>query len=195
MTRQLFLLILISLVLLTGCIGKKTATRYYTLASTSGNALQPRPQLHLGIGPIEIPELIDRREIIVRNDRNRVEIMPLDLWGGSHLEEIRNTLATNLASRTGTDQLTFFPFHGARIDHQIRMEILDFSGAPGKTARLDVLWKISTGSKIPAETIRSNYSIPIDGTSISNLVAGYSALLGMLADDMAARINLLDKNQ
>ena len=181
---------LVCLVLLSGCIIQKPDTRYYTLAVDNETAGSPHSGLRLGIGPIEIPDLIDRREVVIRQNDNRVEILPFDLWGGSLSEDIRNTLASNIAKHIGTDQLIFYPFHGAKIDRQIRVTILELSGIPGKEAQLNALWSVEqTGNKAQAKTNRSHYTVALGENQISAVVAGYSKLLAMLAEDIALHIS------
>ncbi len=179
---------LVTLLLLSGCINVRPETRYYTLpiAVADGDG-KPATGLVLGLGPLEVPELIDRREIVVRKDDSEVELLLFDLWGGSAKQEIRNTLAKNLAARIGSDQLVFFPFRGKAVEVQLRLEFLEMIGERGGAAELDVLWSISPPGK-RAELERGRYQVAVAGDSVKAVVEAYARLLGLLADDIAARL-------
>ena len=188
---RIIILALASAWLLYGCIDIRPDTRYYTLSPTEPTDLQePQPKLTLGLGPIEIPDLIDRREIVVRRGAGRVDILPFDLWGGSTEEGIRNTLASDLSARLGTEQLLFYPFRGAPLDWQASIEILDLSGTPNGSAELIALWSVTRPkSRTPTTIRRGSYTTPVSGSAIDQLVSSYSRLLGLLADDIAAQIH------
>jgi uncharacterized lipoprotein YmbA len=185
-----FIAWILAALLLGGCVNVRQETRYYTLPLAGGEADREMPELVLGVGPLEIPELIDRREIVLRQSDSQVVLLLFDLWGGSAKEEIRNNLARNLSDRLGSDQIVFYPFRGKRVDYQLRIEILELIGTQGGSAQLDLLWSIAPEGRSSTLT-RGRYQVPVEQGGVNGMVEAYSQLLGMLADDIAKRVYAL----
>ena len=77
-----------SLVFLMGCAGATEKSRFYTLNSirslqAEAGDIGIKQGVVLGIGPIKIPERLDRPGIVTRSSLNRLEIAEFDRWGGS----------------------------------------------------------------------------------------------------------------
>lgn len=186
--RSLPLSLLLLPLLLSGCANSTPPTRYYSLATpqplTSDTA---HPELRLGIGPITLPQRIDRREILVRSEPQQLTPLPFDLWSGNLREEIQHRLGQRLAAQLGTEQLHFFPFRGAELDHQVRIELLELSATPGEQAELLALWELRGASHTP-RIRRSHYQQSLPEQDIATLVQHYGQLLDQLAAEIAAAI-------
>src|SRR6267378_3040726 len=81
---------------LAGCLGSSRPARFYTLAplqirdgpgSTSTDAT-------LAIGPVEIPDSIDRPQIVTRTGANELVVAEFDRWGSSLDREITASLVS-----------------------------------------------------------------------------------------------------
>ena len=70
-----------SLVLLTAC-GSPARINYYTLTvpPASPGALPAARAPSVYVGPVSIPETVDRPQMVKRLDANQVEIVDLDRW-------------------------------------------------------------------------------------------------------------------
>nr|WP_314626264.1 ABC-type transport auxiliary lipoprotein family protein [uncultured Noviherbaspirillum sp.] len=70
-----------------GC-GSAPKERFYTLAPTSGalpsaaSSAAAQPRTSVAIGPVRVPDAVDRPQMVVREGPNRVEILEQQRWAG-----------------------------------------------------------------------------------------------------------------
>ena len=189
--------LLLSLVFcLTGCINTPLPD-YYVLtpepsqSDVAGN-LQPvgfnkLPDLAVGVGPITIPETVNRQNIVTPRDANKLEVAEFHRWSEPLRENISRVVITNLAERLGVSKLYAYPWLRAEIDSIARIDVLQMNGELGREVYLQVRWQILTGSK-PHELLDTRiteYRQEVGGSGYSSLVAAYSAAYASLSDDIA----------
>ena len=92
-------------------------SHFYTLGSESPPATEPRSALVLALGPIDLPEYLDRPQLVTRIGGNRLEVDEFNRWGGALDEEISRALADRIGARLGTRQIYLYP---SRIAPQTR---------------------------------------------------------------------------
>ena len=69
-------------VTLAGCLGSSRPARIYTLAPLQirNGADSIAPYATLAVGPIEIPDAIDRQQIVTRTGANELVVAEFDRW-------------------------------------------------------------------------------------------------------------------
>lgn len=178
-------------VLLAGCINTPLPD-YYVITPEQGS-LQVSPNLSdiaLGIGPITIPETVNRPNIVTPRDINHMEVAEYHRWSEPLRENISRVVITNMAARLGLNKLYAYPWLGSQIDYQVRLDILQMIGSPQSDVYLQVRWQILTGGK-PAklvETRISEYRVPVQGDNYSSLVAAYSEAIASLTNELSAAV-------
>jgi uncharacterized lipoprotein YmbA len=81
------MLVLFTAVLLAGCGSSPAPVEFYTLNSLSGmkqqvNPANPGQPIAIGIGPIEIPEILNRPQIVTRTGPNKIKVDEFHRWAG-----------------------------------------------------------------------------------------------------------------
>lgn len=163
---------------------------YYVLTSERSNPgvdLPKLPELAVGVGPITIPETVNRPNIVTPKDANQLEVAEYHRWSEPLRENISRVLITNLADRLGVNKLYAYPWLRAEIDNIVRLDVLQMTGSLGDSVYLQVRWQVLTGDKPYQllETRISEYRHSTPGGGYSSLVAAYSAAYAALADDIA----------
>ncbi|HET7158024.1 MAG TPA: ABC-type transport auxiliary lipoprotein family protein, partial [Burkholderiales bacterium] len=84
---------------LAGC-GTSPPERFYTLASEPAPTLSANTlanAVSIIVGPVSVPELVDRPQFVVRSGANRVEIAEQSRWAAPLKHEIPRVIADHLA--------------------------------------------------------------------------------------------------
>jgi len=90
------------LVLASGC-ATTPPTQFYTLESVSEpTAVAALPDLSLGLGPILLPDTLDRPQIVTRKDVYGLELNDSHRWGGDLKANLERQLGGRLKSLLGT---------------------------------------------------------------------------------------------
>jgi len=200
----LLTILLVAALLSAGCSlltpGPQSKTRFFMLnsLSASGKPAEPLaslPQVAVGIGPIRLPEYLDRRDIIVRTSRNEFELAELNQWAEPLGDTFARVLSDNLSILLGSEKVVAFPWRSSiPVDYQVVMQVLQLDGLPGKTVVLRARWQIFSGDgKRLLEYSYSIYEEKVEGQTIDALVTTESRAAESLSREIAAAIARLAK--
>jgi uncharacterized lipoprotein YmbA len=192
------LLVLFIAVLLAGCGGSPTPLEFYTLNSLSGMSQNAIPanaaqNIAIGIGPVKIPKILDRPQIVTRTGPNTIKVDEFHRWAGPLGTEIAQVLAENISLLLATDQVAVYPWDvDFKPDYRIALDIRYFEGQLGENVFLDVVWRVSgrESQKILA-TIASVINEPLSVPDYETLVAAKSQALAQLSREIAQEIRKL----
>ncbi len=188
---------------LIGCVAGAPSqpSRFYTLtALDSAKPSAPREAgeqcIAIGLGPVEIPEYLNRAQIVTRLSDNELQVAEFDRWAEPLNENFTRALAENL-SELCVDPVMIFPWRSPiRVDYKVEMGVIRFDGALGKDVTLVVLWGIfgEGGDKLLLAK-RSVYVEPLADNAYESLVKAKSRAVSRLSQDIAASINsILEKD-
>ena len=134
--------VLLSLVLV-GCSGTPP-TRFYVLSAIAEQApAVPGKGLAIGIGPITLPQYLNRPQIVTRVSGNQLSVAEFDQWGGDLNDNMARTLAANLSSLLQTDRVSLFPWKDETpIDDQVTIDVEHFEQDVDGSSLLTAYWSI-----------------------------------------------------
>jgi uncharacterized lipoprotein YmbA len=188
------------LIVIGGCCRTQTA-RFYTL-----NALtEPPPErqaaptehgVAVGLGPIRLPEYLDRPQIVTRVSPNEVRFAAYHRWAGPLAGDLSSTLAENLSTLLGTDRIALYPWKSTTpIDCRVEIEVSRFDGKPGDSVLLESQWIVfSEDRKRVLHTKTSSLSEPVNGKGYEALVSAQSRALAALGREIAEAIRSLPQD-
>jgi uncharacterized protein len=176
---------------LAGC-ATSPATRFYVLTPVSLDAIEPAPVADgstIGVRSIELPDELDRPQIVTRTGPNTVHFAEFDRWSGSLRDSVRQLVAANLATLLPGDRVAVYPWTpGTSVDRQVIVEITRFDGEIGGQCVLRARWRVlgrwGTSPSVYGESTLSEPS----GPDYAALVAAQSRLLGALSLEIARAI-------
>jgi uncharacterized protein len=182
---------LMGVALLAACAS--SPSRFYTLSRTQETPFGTASSASVAVGPVTIPESVNRPEMVVQVDPNRVALDEFNRWAAPLSAEIQRVLIENLAQLLGTPRITRYP-QGAvsSPDFRVEIDVLRFELAPGNGALLDAIWTVRGKNEKAAKTGRSTLREPVSGESYDALVAAQSRALGTLSRDLAQTILTLE---
>jgi uncharacterized lipoprotein YmbA len=173
--------------------------RYYTL-SAEGTAPSGThsPTTFPGRGPyaiarVNIPDMLDRPQIVLRTSTNAVEILEYDRWAAPLADQLERVLAADLAARLGPDAIIDpgLPTD-SRAARVISVSILGFDPSRHGESSLEASWVISDTKSEPraaeARNFRSSHVAPTKGSDMRDVAQTMSDLVMAIADDIAASI-------
>jgi uncharacterized lipoprotein YmbA len=179
-------------VLIAGC-GASSPSRFYTLSPTASPVAAPPASYSVSVGPISVPAVVDRPQIVVRTGPNQIMIEEFDRWASPLKGDIARIVAENLVSMLGTPQVSVFPQTTAvGASYRVSIDVLRFDSEPGKAATLDALWTVSAAKDKQSRSGRTTLAEPTQGGGYVALVAAHSRALGRLSADIAGAIREID---
>lgn len=172
-----------------GCM-TTTPMQFYTLNATAAAPAVADNALVLAVGPIDLPEYLQRPQIVTRLDSNRLKVDEFHRWGGALEEEISRVLSRDLGALLGTQRVYSYP---SRVvpDTQLRVavNIRSFDGDLGGEAVLDAAWSLfDDRDNRLLDTRQAVYRMPVEGADYAAYAAALSDGLAQLSRDIAAVI-------
>ena len=197
-----WLLLLCCVLLVTGCIGRKSpeVTYYSLLTMEQMGEVQPvssHPEIKLGIGPITIPASLKRSQVATRQHGNQYAFDEFNRWAGVLEKDIANVVGDNLGVLLGVEKVGFFPWmHYFTPSYRVIVDIQRLDGSLDGEAVLGARWAVAdaegkeflAGDKI---VLRQ----PLQEASYAALVKAESLLVAELSKKIAGEINGLLKGQ
>ncbi len=97
---------------LTGC-GSSPRETYYTLSAgaavNGATSASGESAYSIAVGPITLPEVVDRPQFVLRAGPNEVSIVELHRWAGPLRSEIPRIIADNLAADLNVKRVAAYP--------------------------------------------------------------------------------------
>ncbi len=179
-------------VFLMGC-GSTPPSRFYTLSAASGTAAGSS-KLSVLVGPVAVPALVDRPQIVVDAGANQVRLDDFNRWAAPLQSAIARVVADNLVAMLGTPRVTLSSQTlSADADFRATIDVQSFQSAPGDAATLDAVWTVRRIKDGKSETGRTTAREPVAEKSYDALAAAHSRALARLSQDIAAAVRSLDR--
>lgn len=184
-------IIVITISLLSAC-GSTPPSNFYRLNAIASDIPSQNSPV-LGIGPVTIPEYLNRTEIVLASDSNKLKLQDYDRWAERLDEGITRVVAINLASLVDTHRVARFPWRRHEVpDYGIRVAVVQFD-ARENYATLNIEWTLT--SPKTNEVIQQKLSMYRQEavlTEAENVAAVFSQLLLDFSNEVAMTINKLE---
>lgn len=143
----------------------------------------------VAVGPVTLPEVVDRPQLVVRVGANRVEILESHRWAEPLTSEIPRLMAENLRRLLRSDRVSSYYQHaGVDADYRVLVDIQRFESSPGEGVTIEAVWSLRRTAGGASKTGRSLVREPVDAVGYDPLVAAYGRALLAVSRDLAEAI-------
>lgn len=170
-------------------------TNFYTLDSQSQSpgitASTLEKKSLIGIGPLSLPALLDRDQIVTRTDNNGIALAEFHQWAAPLKENVIAVLRENITSLQPNSIVRTYPWSAyGNVDYRVIVDITRFDIRLGQLVNLDANWAIMQEQN---HTIVSNgqakFEQPLKDASYPSAASGLSNLLGQLSQQIAVSLH------
>jgi len=180
---------IVSLVLLAGCSAKSSFYQLHPKAKESAGAKTRQKSVVIGIAEVEVPEYLDKPEIVTRLSAGRVSVHQDERWAGSFPENLQSVLRQNLGSMLPRYTFLSSPWEEPVSDnYRIYLSIDRFDGDAAGLVTLEGRWSLvdrNASKVLYSETIHDTLQ---GGTSLDAIVDTQSRLLYSLSRRIANKV-------
>jgi uncharacterized lipoprotein YmbA len=191
MAKQLskWLILLFVAPLLSACLSTPP-TQFYVLeplseSPSSSTASEKKRQI--GIGPVSIPALLERKQIVTRLPDNSVKIAEFNQWASPLKDNITQVLTHNLATLQAGDLIRAYPWsaYGA-VDYRIIIDIIRFDTRQEQSVNLEANWAImNEKNHTLISNGRSKIERSLDDSSYPATVKALNKILGEFSQELS----------
>jgi len=184
------------LALLAGC-GSVPPPRYHTLMPPPASAARPPAppgSLAWEVLPVPIPAGVDQPQWVVQTVDGSLAVLEQERWIAPLGEEIRAAVADRLTLEVGAPAVSA----ESRKRWRIRIDVHRFDSAPGREARLEATWTLSSDADADAAAAlrcRGEFVQALAASSYLALAKGHQQTVTRLADAIGGELKALNAGQ
>jgi uncharacterized lipoprotein YmbA len=177
---------------LAGC-GASPKTSFYMLDPlvrlSSTTPVLENIDIELGVGPVQIPEYLNRSQIVRRTGPYEIDIAEFDRWAELLETAVPRVLAENLSVLLSTENIHIYPWGGASPEYRVRIDIIQYDSDPMGNVNLTVRWALLRGED-DRQINWHKYSVkkPIAGQGYPGMVSAMSLTLYDLSREIARHV-------
>jgi uncharacterized lipoprotein YmbA len=148
------------------------------------------------LGPVALPEYLDRPELVTRLASNQVRVEDLELWAEPLRDSVPRAVQQNLATVLGRDRVQHLPWTGTSPpDLVVSVEVSRFEKTAGGNVELSARWMICDGRGEKCLRRGTSLSYVISGKTTQAAVASMSQALTALSREIAGEVQRLAHDQ
>ena len=180
-----------------GCLSpRRDNSKFFVLSPVGADpgSLASR-QILVGLGPIKMPDYLDRQEVVTRVAPNRLELSSEDRWAEPLDSDFMRVLAQDLSSDLGTQRITFYPWYNTtRVDFQVKVNVYRFESDKDGKVDLTAHWQVLSGTGKLLIVRDSRYTETARPGDTADSAAAMSRALGRLSQEIASAIEAAPAN-
>jgi uncharacterized lipoprotein YmbA len=129
-----------------------------TLPPLESKASDRAQDLTIAVGPVILPEYLDRPQIVMRAEGTSVKLADFHHWAEPLKDSLLRILAMNLAVLLSTDRIETFPWKGnGQPEYRVSVELQRFEGDEAGTVTLQARWTVTDEKEKASSVIRQSY--------------------------------------
>lgn len=177
--------------------------QFYVLESTAPKPTDvkgPSKAFTIGIGPVSVPALLDRKKIVTHLAGNGVQIAEFQQWATPLQDNLTETLARNLSQLQPRQIIRNYPWSVyGNVDVQVIIDFARFDTTPGKSTNLEAKWTIkSEKNQAILQNGHTELSYALPDSTYPGTVRGLSNILSAFSQELASAITkvlITEKNE
>ena len=179
--------LVLSVLFISAC-GTTQPSNFYQFDETINPSLTGVETGHVvGLGPIQLPEYINRPQIVTRLSAYHLNIAEFHRWAEPLNESITRLLVMNISNNLNSNRVYWLPRQDRNFPLEIRIviDIGRFDGQLGKEVALESRWTIFDKKNQPMLTRVSLIKENMKGSSYEDLVIAMNQALKTLGTEIS----------
>jgi uncharacterized lipoprotein YmbA len=168
-------------------------TKFYTLSTATQHqtAQHSGKGLVIGLGPLTLPQYLDRPDIVTRAGANQMKLGEFNKWAEPLEPLLTRIMAEDLYSVLDASDVIPIPQRGElQLDRVVEVDFARFDATEAGEVKLDARWRVYRGDN---ETLvgSGRSMIAEQGAAVPDydaIVAAMSRTVGRLSSEIAAAI-------
>jgi len=183
--------------LLVGACGSSPPVRYFALSPMDSVQQQdPDDAVTLGVGPLRLPEYLNRSQIVTRGGGSELEVDEFSRWAEPLTQALHRVVSTDVDNMMNGVMVIAFPWEAVvhnEVDYRLLGEVTRFDADRSGRVVLDIQWGITdTTGQATVVIRRSKYekraARPDDPAIV---VSAMNDALAMFSRDVVSELEMV----
>ncbi len=180
--------LIFTILCLSACTGISKKTDFYQLEESSDDSLTGVEKgCIIGVGPISLPEYINRPQIVTRQSEHHFNVSEFNRWIEPINGSIYRLLVINLSNNLNSNRVYWLPRSDRQYPLHLRVaiDIGRFDGQLGKEVILESRWSLFNKEDKPIMTRVSIINETVNGDTYDDLVVAMNGALQKLGKEIS----------
>jgi len=182
--------------MLAACSGTRMPERFHSLlgAERAPPAARATP-VYVDVAPVRVPAQVDRAQWAVRQADDSLLLLEQDRWASPLAEELRGAIVEGLSARWSALDVGGVALPAPAV-WRVRVDVQRFESLPGREARLDAAWSLSSSQRGGATLVCRH--VLAEGTAeagVAALAAAHRRAVARLVDEIGRRLQAMHAGQ
>ncbi|MEP6874355.1 MAG: PqiC family protein [Burkholderiales bacterium] len=161
---------------------------FYTLSAASVPAA-PATNLVVALGPVTVPAVVDRPEMVVSTGANQVMLDDIHRWASPLPDNVARVMAEDLALMLGSPRvIQFGQALAPQTDYRVTVDFRSFDSVLGDKASVDAIWTIHRTKDRKLQTGHTAVRENVVDPSYQGLAGAHSRAVAKISQDIADAI-------
>jgi len=180
--------------ILAACAGGGSPSTFYMLRSMEspqeGLSSAAEKSVSVLVGPISMPEYLDRNQMVTVAGKNEVALDEFNRWAESLRESFYRVLLEDLSFLLKTPRIYRYDRSGEeKVDYQITIDVTRFDCAPEGDAVLTAFWTVNGKERgTPGITKKSVFRTPVSSPGFPGMADALNRTLTAFGREIASAI-------
>ena len=184
-----------ALALVAAC-GSAPKEQFYALSGSGGPGSLPSADYAVVVGPVFIPDIVDRPQFVLRMPGSEVRIAEQARWAEPLKQAIGRAVAVNVARNLDNARVSSQAQGSVgEPDYRVILDVQRFDSTLGEGATVEVTWTVRRPKNGEQQTGRVTVEEPAGGGSYQELVAAHSRALAGVSRSIAEAIRSAQQRQ
>jgi len=186
--------------IVSGCISipNSPTPRFYALSAVSEDQVSQKIDIPsnviIGVGPVKIPEYLDRPQIVTKTKEKMLQFAQFDRWGEPLDLGLARLIREDLAVMLPKAKLTLYPWNPSiAVKYQVTIEVIQLDNELDRDMSFAVQWTIIDVQNSKTVIIkRSEFRLAVTPHNYSGLAQTLSTACASLSTQIAQALGSLD---
>jgi uncharacterized lipoprotein YmbA len=190
--RYTLLICTLSVAALAAC-ASSPPSRYYALNSVAIDPVQnvANSERVIAVGPIDLPEYLNRPQIVTRRTGNELSLDELNRWAEPLRQAFQTVLCVDLRAALGLGDVHAYPIPvNVAVTHRVTGRVHRFEPDASGYAVLLIEWRLlsADGKPLRAAQLKEYRAASENGLDYNAVAAAMSQTIAQLAKDIATAL-------
>lgn len=182
--------------MLLGACSSAPKENFYTLnpAAVPSSAAPPAAPDHgaalgIAVGPVRVPEIVDRPQLVVRRGPTQIDLLEQHRWAQPLRAEIAQAIASGLRTQLPGARVALDRDAAAQnADVRVTVDISRFDAMPGDAVTVQALWSVRPSNDRPPLAGQSLAREPLAGSGNEEIARAFARAVAGVSRDIAASV-------
>ena len=164
LTHHIVLMTVMLIAALSGCSASPPTRLYVIEPMAVLDGPSANSELTIVVGPITLPEHLNRKEILTHDQPYRLSAAEFDRWAEPLEHNSTAALAAHLSALVQTDHVIAYPWDTSHtVDYTVRVRVHTFGSDPSGEVVLSASWMVHDAGNTLVRLSKTRYSEPRRG--------------------------------